>query len=267
MNLFLSLSPHQVVREPFPHIVVEQALPEQLCAELARAFPPLAYFGGEQHPDAKKTLRHAAHLTGLPARLAGLISAHVHPQTLSSLVRCFADDIRREHPQLERTYGSLETLRVGQRHVDSHDTHTVLLDATLSVLAPTRSGFVAERGPHVKGPNKLLEGQFFLRHPDDDAAGGEFEIYELLPGHRPTFGPRHQTAQSGLRLARSVPYRAGTLVVWLNTSRSITRIAPRGPSRWPVQFVGLPVQFPAPLFALPEYSSWTRLLDWLGLAG
>lgn len=267
MDLFKALTAAQVVREPFPHIAVERALPAGLCAELARAFPPLSFFGGEQLPDAKKVLRHSAHLAGLSGPLAELVAAHVHPAAFASLLRLLGEDARREHRGLERRYGPLQAVRVGQRHAHSHDTHPALMDASLGILAPARGGPGGERGPHVKGPNKLFEGQLFLRHPEDDAPGGEFEIYQARPGHRPAFGPRHQTAAAGLRVVRSLPYRAGTLVVWLNTARSITRVAPRGRSGWPVRFLSLPVQFPGPLFELPGPSTWGRLLGWLGLAG
>ena len=264
MDLYASLTPAMIVDRPFPHIVLEGAVPPEACAKLVRAFPPLDTFGAGL-PDAKKVLRRSVHLAGLSEPLRGLIEAHVRPAAFAALARVFGQAVRREYPGLETRFGPLDALRVGQRHADGHDRCEVLLDAQPVVLAPVTRGVVGERGPHVKGTNKLLEGLLFLPDPADDTPGGEMELYEPVPGHRPRFGARNQTRPRGLRAVRAVPYRAGTLVVWVNTPRSITRLAPRGASPWPVRFLSLPVQFPEPLFELPQNpgSLWGRVSGWL----
>ncbi len=258
MNLFERLSPAMVVREPFPHLLTEVEGAE----ELALCFPPLSFFGAGL-PPARKVLRRYADLGEIKGALRRLLDAHVRREAFAHLVRLFGDDIRREYPRLEQEYGPLASMSVGRR---SHDQATALLDAQLGVLAPARGARAAERGPHVKGPNKLIEAQLFLPAAGDDAPGGDFEIYRASPGHTPRFGARHQTPRRGLALARSAPYRAGLLAVWLNTPRSITAISPRAPSPWPVRFVGLPVQMPAPLFSLPAHAPtfWGWLLGRAG---
>ncbi len=264
MDLYSRLRSSMVVHEPFPHVLVEGAIDPARCAELVRSFPALSQFGSAL-PDAKKVLRRSVHLTDLTGPLRDLIARHVRPEAFAALARVFGEAIRREYPWFEDRFARLEALRVGQRHAEDQGACDVLLDAQLAVLAPVERGTVGERGPHVKGPNKILEGLLFLPAEDDNTPGGELELYEAIAGHRPRFGARNQTSPRGLRIARSVAYRAGTLAVWLNTARSITRIAPRPASHWPVRFVNLPVQLPEPLFELPQQPSplWKRLRGWL----
>jgi hypothetical protein len=264
VDLYAGLNEAMIVDRPFPHIILEGAVPPAACTELVRAFPPLETFGAGL-PDAKKVLRRSVHSAGLNEPLRGLVEAQVRPAAFAALARVFGTAVRREYPGLEARFGPLDALRVGQRHAEGNDRCEVLLDAQPVVLAPVTRGVVGERGPHVKGTNKLLEAVLFLPDPADDTPGGEMELFEPVAGHRPRFGARNQTPPRGLRTVRSVPYRAGTLVVWVNTPRSITRLAPRPASPWPVRFLTLPVQLPVPLFELPQEPSslWRCVSGWL----
>jgi hypothetical protein len=92
-----------------------------------------------------------------------------------------------------------------------------------------------ERRPHVKGRDRLLTGFLYLRADDDTAEGGDFELYRSRSAP-PRFARWRQTDARGLQLERSVPYGRNTLVVTLNTRRSIQALSARGPGTRPLMY-------------------------------
>jgi hypothetical protein len=96
--------------------------------------------------------------------------------------------------------------------------------------------------------------QFYLPLEADQAVGAEIEIYALRPGFQPVIEVGRQTSHEFLRLCRWVPQRANTAMLLVNTSRSITQIAMRGPSPHPLRYFSLLAEFPSEIFQLPNYT-------------
>jgi hypothetical protein len=127
-----------------------------------------------------------------------------------------------------------------------------LLDCQLGIHVPAAGPITYEREIHVKQSWKLFEGLLFFRSPDDHSTGGEIEIYEYLPGVSPVFGQRNQLIdRTMVRLVDKLPYRANTLLLFMNTPRSLVNISPLHNAQVPFQFMGLLAQYREHLFQLP----------------
>ncbi len=249
MSILSGVDAARVEMDPFPHVVVADTVGGGRCLELTRAFP--AFPGVEGAPGHKKFLRRSVELLAddqLPDVWRRAILDDLGPAAWLEWIRLFGRAARREYPELERR-GPLERWRVGQRRRDDPAGRDVLLDAQLGIHAAAASAGV-ERGPHVKGPNKLFEGQWFLRAEDDDAAGAELVLFAPRPGARVAFGARNQVDPASVEPVRTYPYRRSLLVAFLNTPRSIVQVASRGPSARPLQFLGFLAEMADPLFPL-----------------
>lgn len=237
MPLLDRLTPYQVRSDPFPHIVVEDALDPALCDRLSREFPPMDLVTGGKRPvSTKKFYIHVARGFTDPQVSAiwrTALAEYVRPAVWTNVVRLFGDSLLREYPDFEQRFGSLNTLRTGVRRIDDFSSCEVLLDSKGVIHTPASHEPEIERLPHLKFFGTVFLAYLFLRPDEDRSEGAEFEFYSVKPGHRILLGARHTAAPENLNLELRVPYKKNTLVMFLNTPRSFQSVAARSASKFP----------------------------------
>ena len=260
MNVLSSRSAADVTSEPYPHLVVEPAIDAELCQTLTREFPPIDVFtNGRRVGDNVKFNYPAVRALAdarVSARWKQFLRDHLTPEFYRDIVRVFGAALRREYPDLESRLGPLDGLQTGLLRRDGFERCEVLLDGLLGLHTPVTGPPRQERRPHVKGRDRLLVGFLYLRAADDAADGGAFEMFRA--GDRtPRYGRWRQTDRRGLQLERTVPYRANTLVVTLNTRRSIQALSARGTGTRPLMYFHFLARVRHRLFDL-DYTSMGR---------
>jgi len=164
---------------------------------------------------------------------------HTSKAFFTELVALAGDQLRALHPGLEQKAGrSLEDFIVGRRPGGRDDPLADGADVSMECqfyLNYTQKPRVV-RGPHVDRPSELFAALLYFRRDDDDSSGADLEICEansnLYPDGRsvkisklPAEIDDHLVRQVGL--AR---YSANTLVLFLNSARSIHAVTPRSPT-------------------------------------
>jgi hypothetical protein len=256
------LGPNQATPDPYPHVVVENAIDPELCRKLIDEFPPLSVCtGGRKAGDNVKFYYPARRALGDPrvsATWKEFLRAHLTAEFFAQFIHVFGAFVEEEYPELERTHGRrLAAFRPGVAGRDDFRSCDVLLDALIGVQTPVSGAPRLERRPHVKGHDKFIDGFLYLRADDDSATGGDFEFFSVKPGARPRFGNWAQTNRRHLDLARTVPYGKGTLVMALNTRRSILALTARGPGTRPLMYANFTMQTSRRLFDL-DYTLYGR---------
>lgn len=243
--------------DPFPHIVVRDAVPPDLCAQLISEFPSLEVV--TKHEDVGSNKRvglPAAEVVDnpeIPALWQSFIQAHASAQFLEQLIDLFGEHIKRIYPSFERDHGSLGSLRAGVRHQDDFSTTDVLLDAQISVNTPVVGTPSSVRSAHLDDADKLFAGLFYLRRPDDDSTGADLELYRFKRGPRGLRGTA--IYETFVETADTVRYQANTLVIFLNTPDSVHGVTPRSQTQVPRTFVNLVAAVERPLFDVAPYQA------------
>ncbi len=232
-----------ISREGFPHAVVEEALPPAYYEELAACFPAIETATGGAPLKNNRAYRMLALETmdnpDIPDVWREFVKYHCSSEFYARLCDLWGADIMRTHPTLEENFGApLKELSVGIRHTGKEEntanlTHDVMLDCQFSYNSPVKS-LSSVRGPHLDSPFKLFAALLYFRHPDDRSTGGDFDIYRLKEGRGMTPRPAKINPRN-VELVRTVPYRANTLVLFINapgaihgvTQRSVTDIPRR----------------------------------------
>src|SRR6476660_9088754 len=92
----------RVVSEPFPHVVIENALDDDVCMELLEQFPPVEVVaeGADLGSNTRFSLpAHAARESdGVSDLWKQVVATHVSPQFLGELLATFGDEILRCYP-------------------------------------------------------------------------------------------------------------------------------------------------------------------------
>lgn len=250
----IDIGPDDVVPEPFPHAVIDNALPPELADALRDNFPDPAKFARFRPTVSNQKLYCGAH------RL--LRDPHLHPLWRGALeatpdlatrsLEAFATAIREEHPTLEERFGRLEDLRRVVVDIDgpaAPGEHSV--DTRVIAHTPVRRQPKAERPPHVKNLHAFLYGYLDLVE-DDDTAGGDYVLYRPRAGREIIFeGRRQELSHDVLEEVRTIHRRHNRLVILVNGPRSIQWISTRDVTPLPLLAHHFTLRLCEPVFTLP----------------
>jgi hypothetical protein len=256
MSVLSKFKKSDVILEPFPHIVAENVLDEDLCKQLLDEFPPLeTVTGGKPYSSNQRFSYSAAESLRNPCLSPvwrEFVQKHVSSAFFGEFVNLFADSIRSNYPQLERELSPLAGLRTGLRKQDDYTGADVLLEAQIAINTPVTGKPTSVRGAHLDLPDKLYAGLFYLRHPDDTSTGGDLQIFRVRPGKRLRLWDTH-TTDDYVEEVRFVAPRTNTLVFFLNTDRSLHGVTVRSQTSSPRCFLNLVAEVEKPLFDLRQF--------------
>lgn len=252
MSFLENISPDQVRAHPFPHVVVENVIDQELCDQLIAQFPQQEIIAGTQR-HAKTTKYYLnAEQSQRDSRVTPLwkqtLLDLVQPNVWHSLVRIFGDSLLREYPDFEGRYGALSGFRIGNRRQEDFSNKDVLLDSKALIHTPVFDSSEIERLPHLKDFRTVFLAYLFLRPDDDKSEGADFDFYSVRPGKPILLGPRQTAKPVQLKLETRVPYRKNTLVMFLNTPRSFQGVTARSASVKPYVALHFTAHLPSRLY-------------------
>jgi len=130
---------------------------------------------------------------------------------------------------------------------------------------PTRDSVV--RGPHVDAPVELYAMLLYMKDAQDERAGGDLAISRWKdPGKRVFVGA--EAEEEDVELVKTVPYRANTLVLFMNSDLALHGVTPREASsqtRRLLNIIGeVDKSLPSGLFEIPQkHAPDSRKMPWL----
>lgn len=251
--------------EPFPHIILENALAPDAYAALSETFPSLATVAGHRKPAANNRLyiRSAEDVVDDPAidpLWRRFFRHHVSPGFWREILPLVQTAIVSVHPDLERRAGKrLDEMTAAMRGSCEAADSDIRLDCQFGLNSPvTESSTV--RTPHVDKPNKLFNALLYFRAPEDETPGGDLEIYRCR--RRPAYGADGRSVlASRIEPVATVPYRANTLVLFVNSPTSVHGVTPRPPTPHCRRYVNFLCEYREPLFDVQPLPAWLRRLE------
>lgn len=256
MNLLEDARAGDIRTEPYPHLVLRDVLPAEMVARLIAEFPTLDTLTSGRGYASNERHSYPAHKALVDDRVSDtwrrLLADQLSQAFLDQFVVLFRDAIRQQHPALCTRFGADLPLRAGVRRRDRLRDADVLLESQVCVNTPV-SATTSVRGPHVDMPDKLFAGLFYLRHPDDDANGGDLEIHRYRRGPQCLDG--QFIAREAVEVVDTVRYQSNVLVLFLNGIDAIHGVTPREPTPYPRMFLNLFGELAEPLFDLERYQA------------
>jgi hypothetical protein len=244
MSSYLSVlrkaTPADIVRAPFPYLVLKNCLDQELYEELSRTYPSdetIARLNLHREPNGLtgenlRTDISAAMMKDskheIPELWQDFISYHVSSSFFEEVVSLFGPVIYENFPWLRRKIRLAEKPGVGIRFDQHTDHQPFSLDCQVGINTPSSSES-SVIGPHTDCPKELYAGLLYFKQPGDTASGGDLELYQW-------HDPKHKEfenllpVKSCLQRIGVVPYEANTFVFFINTPDSLHGVTPRKPS-------------------------------------
>ena len=246
-NVYDHASRAQIDRDPYPHLVIENVLPEADYKALEETFPTVEYIAQSEQVENNRTYLASSERVladpRTPEPWRAFFEAHTQRSLFDSAMKLWQEDIERLHPDLEKNFGkTLDHFEVAQRRegkgeADANRSADVVLDCQFGVNSPVTE-LSSTRGPHVDSGAKLFSSLLYFRHEDDDSTGGEYELYRLKDAPYPRSKMKH-IPERYIESVKRVPYRPNTLLTWINCGESIHGVTPRSVTNIPRRYVAI----------------------------
>jgi len=241
--------------EPFPYLHIENALPPEYYRRLAASFPgrSLMLDGQTREQNTAYVFSGVPTLTdpkSQPPEWSAFMRYHLSIDFFRDIIKLFGAQFRAIYPDFEMRVGKkFADMTVGPRFEGAP--WDIQLDCQFCVNSPVVTPSTV-RGPHIDSNRKLFNALLYLRLDEDDSTGGDFEIYKLK--HKPEkeeYGARgdlYGVEDNVVKTAACIPYRANSLVLFLNSLNSFHGVSPRGVTQVPRQYINFLVECNFPLF-------------------
>jgi hypothetical protein len=254
-GIFASIGNAPLVENPYPHLVVEEALPRAIADVLLAEMPPLDVVlqGQERGSNVRFTLPSPLALsnprisdTWKDAIRACLDASQDY---LDLTLKRFGAHLTELFPDFETRFGPIDELRAVPRY-GPRAHNEVGMDAQIVVNSPPLTDGTSVRGPHLDIPNKLISALLYLRPEHDDSIGGELDLYE--PAGCPLlFVDGNAAAPGTVRRVLSYPYRHNLMILPLVTPLGVHGVSPRAKTTWPRYHLHIVGEMADMLFDIP----------------
>ena len=223
MNLNVLQKGGVVVADPYPHIIIEDALPDNVYNELERTWPTDTVLATEPFDGgicyrykADKVLQEAFK----PEIWRDFCEYHTSAEYVNQCFRLFEPWLQ---PQLQREFTTEEVKARGWTQ-PQHNIHT---DCQLVMHKPITEK--TSRTPHLDNPVEIYAGLLYMKHPNDTGTGGDFQIHHsqgTVTEVNKTLGRQVNNSNDG-GIAFTVPYKRNTFAMFLNQQNAIHSVSLR----------------------------------------
>ena len=240
LSVLRSITRSEIRYDPYPHIVVENCLPPDIYASLARTYPSDEHIlrvgksanGAPIRQNSRQSL--GAHRV---LRMAGSVSPqweqfvryHTSNDFFREFIALFGPELLTIYPTLERRLARPpDRWTTGVRYDPEWDVGDIALDCQIDINTPTTRKSSVRR-VHTDAPDEVFAMLFYLRREDDTSTGGDLEICRWKHGRAHRF-VGSEIDESDAECVYTVPYRPNTLVAFINSENALHAVSARSVS-------------------------------------
>ena len=242
-----------VEHDPFPHVVIDDALEPDLYAALVASFPNWKSFVADGKTQNNCNYRISSKELLTVGRHASawreLATLHTSTEFFRDVIDVFGDAIRTVHPALEAQIGKrLEDAATNVRY--SEPVSDFAMDCQITWTSPVRRR--SSSAPcHVDRDVALYAGMLYMRPADDHVDGGDLELYRFRPGQR-RYNADRSVDLRRVETIKRIGYAANRLVFFIHSPDAVHGVTQRSPTPLPRLHVNFIAEAREKIFSLPR---------------
>ena len=205
----------KVQTDPYPHVVIEDALPWDLYEELENSFPE------------KQVLNTAPYDNGICYRMKAnvMLDSNFQPEIWRKFAQYHTSaEWFNEVNELFKFYMPSVLLNKTFTENDlgargwADENKNIWTDCQVVMHKPIEEK--SSRTPHIDNPMEMWAGLLYMPYKDDTSTGGEFQIHSVLDDVKKVDmkGGRQIYRDNLGPVVKSIPYKRNTFVMFANNS-------------------------------------------------
>lgn len=247
--------------DPFPHLVIQDALDPTYYGKLVSAFPDL-----EQVNADKRKLKNndATFLGAVDVEVSPGISDdwkdffrfHTSMDFFTQTMGIIGKSVAALHPSVAPIVSDL-----GQRKLalaDSGEKGDFYIQCQFGMNSSVQRES-SVRTAHIDNPRKIYNALLYCRDSRDDAEGGDLVLYRFRD--KPGFHGRRTAMPNRIEEVARIPYAANTLVLFANSINSVHGVTPRKPTPHVRRYINFQVELENPIFEIPYVSPVNSVVE------
>jgi hypothetical protein len=248
--------------DPFPHLVIDNALEPALYERLTTHFPDIEAINRTNRP-LKSNHPYMLSATevlsgeGFSPDWKSFFEYHVSQSFWREALSFIKPSLLKIHPELERQAGRpLEEFRINVRQREGGIAGEIALDCQFALNTPVTKASTV-RTPHLDRPNKLFNAMLYCRIPEDDTPGGDLVFYRCLK--RVVYSNGSAVMPTRIIAAKEIAYRSNRLVLFINSPWSVHGVSPRPITPHCRRYINILCEYREPLFFVPNH--WSSVIN------
>lgn len=233
-SLLSGVTPADIRLDPYPHVFVRDVFDEETHRALSEGFPSFAQIGWAD-PNTKPRSNRRYQLSAwfvqqnaeLPQVWKDFVTLHSSPEFYAQVVELFRDHWPEALKQA--LGGDLLGHPMGLLLRDDFPKARILQDSRCEVNTPVTGAPSSSRGPHLDTLNRIFTCLYYLRHPDDDAVGGDLELFRWKNGPVANVDV-YELPADAVEVVATIPYRANQMVIFPQGINAIHGVGIRHPT-------------------------------------
>ena len=225
LNVLQNVTKLNVVMNPFPHVIIENALPQDIYNELDASFPEELLNSNFTSivNDRGHTKRYLSSKVLEDKKVANIwldfFAYHVSDEFYKHVTNnIFVDAIKAYYP--DQFDAILNTPSVPRQHVNQTISKTPIVTDCQFVMNNPLQENETSRTPHLDNPVEIYAALLYMKKFDDESIGGDLQIYKSKNNSPAMFGKREAKLDS-VELAGACPYKPNSLALFLNCKHGV----------------------------------------------
>jgi len=247
--------------DPFPHLVIKDALDTTYYTKLMSTFPSLEIVNGEKR---KLSNNDATFLGAFDVLESSEISDewkdffrfHTSMDFVAQAMGLIGKPVAALHPSIASIVSEVRERKLAI--ADSGEKADLYIQCQFGVNSSVwRESSV--RTAHIDNPRKIYNALLYCRDPKDDSEGGDLVIYRFR--NKPGFYGRRTAMPNRIEEVTRIPYAANTLVLFANSPNSVHGVTPRRPTPHVRRYINFQVELENPIFEIPYVSRVNSFIE------
>jgi len=219
LDVTQTITKDDLLQDPCPYFCIHDALPQTLYDQLIAEYPEAHMMqDGKTHFQARRYRQHEFVPGTVTPLWQEFVAYHNSVSFKNRVLDLFEPALEKYYPEFAQ---DLRDAGVSERHDGRAGTVQMEVQFVLNGQQDT-----TVRTTHLDNSRELFAGLLYMRKPEDQSTGGDIQVFrKLVPAPEYTgireVNPDH-VAPSG-----TVPYRANTMILFLNTHDTIHGVTPR----------------------------------------
>lgn len=254
-SLLSGITPADIRLDPYPHVFVPDVFDEDTHHALSEGFPPFSRIAweGPVPPGSNRRYQLSAwpilQHSEMSEAWKAFVGLHASPAFFAEVVALFRD----HWPAALRQAlgGDLLGHPMGMLMRDTFDTARILQDARVEINTPVTTRPSSSRGAHLDTLNRMFTCLYYLRHPDDDAVGGDLELFRWRSGPVANIDV-YALPTDAVEVMATIPYRANQMVIFPQGIDAIHGVGVRQPTPHTRRYVFISAEIAEDWLAVPN---------------